>query len=281
MFGRKNEAKLPPGVYPDEEVSMLAGDFPWLGEEPFPVATDRRPPRPIINDLEYVRRILISWLIGRPVSEMAKRVGCGERSVRNVIEKVVYVDEYDLESGWSYWIKLGLIGAFDVTTASTVTGWQPDPDVVEVTVICQVCHRAVGIISMSNTLLGEQRGLQVESDVLFREILAADRLERRRLARVQGYLILHFYVGRDNIKSNMRKAKHRSHSLSQDLKLIPRNQPFKWVSRRIHYTESVSVDALAVVPEERDPDWALVAPIIDGCPISFYDARRRWKKLIS
>lgn len=213
MFGRKKEAQLPPGVHPDEEVTRLAEDFPWFGEEPFLPATDKRPPRPIVNDLECVRRILISWLISRPVSEMAKRVGCSERSVRTVIENMIYVNEYDLESGWSDWIELGLIGALDVTIVSTVTGWQPDPDVAEVTVICQVCHRPVGIVSMLKTLLGEQRGLQVESNVLSREILAEDRIYRRRVARVQGHLILHFYVGRDNIKTNMRKAEHRSHNL--------------------------------------------------------------------
>ncbi len=280
MFGRKKEAQLPPGVYPDEEVTRLVADFPRFGEEPFLAATDKRPPRPILDDLEYVRRILISWLIGRPVSEIAKRVGCSERSVRNVIEKVIYVDEYDLESGWSDWIELGLIGALDVAVADQASSWLNDPDVSQVTVICQVCHRQIGMVHMLKSMLGERQGSEIELDVLARGLLLDDELARRHLAEVQGHLILHFYIGIDKIAVNTRRARHRAHRYLQSIEWIPANQPFSWYSNRHHYTQIVSRHAIGVLPEEGEPDLRLLTPVIDGRPMSIYDARRRWKQLI-
>lgn len=49
------------------------------------------------NDLECVRRILIAWLTGGSVSEIARRAGCIERSVRNVITDVIYAGEGNLD----------------------------------------------------------------------------------------------------------------------------------------------------------------------------------------
>jgi hypothetical protein len=51
----------------------LADSLPWFGEEPFTAAPEPTPPRPAHRSPPYVRRVLLSFLAGRPVEVAAGR----------------------------------------------------------------------------------------------------------------------------------------------------------------------------------------------------------------
>lgn len=91
-------------------VGKMIEAAPWLGEKPFIVATRSSPPRHAIGDDGYVRRVLVSWLIGRPVSAIAKRAGCSPRLVHKILDEIIYVQPAQL---WQRWVRLGLIGILD------------------------------------------------------------------------------------------------------------------------------------------------------------------------
>lgn len=48
-----------------QAIEKIADRLPWLGEKPFQASKSRYVPRPAIDDERFVRRVLISWLIGR------------------------------------------------------------------------------------------------------------------------------------------------------------------------------------------------------------------------
>lgn len=281
MFRRKKVAETVPTESSEGKLNSFIEKMPWLGEMPFRAATDRRPPKPIIDDLEYVRRILIAWLIGRPVSQVARRVGCSERSVRNVVRNVLYVAEDDLAIAWNAWCELGLLGAIDVMVADQAFSRLEDPDIVQVSAICQICHRLAGVVCMFKPLLAEQRGSQIDLETLTRGLIVEDRLARRRLAQVQSHLLSHFYIGNDAIAANTRRVRQREHEFMQRVSLIPPSRPFKWRTNRLHYSKIVSGHALQNLAEGGEPDQNQLTPVVGGRPTTIYDARRRWKRMIA
>ena len=62
-----------------EKVAPVIEGMPWFGEPPYQPTLRKKPPRGAAEDLSYVRRVLISWLIGRPISEIARRAGVGRQ----------------------------------------------------------------------------------------------------------------------------------------------------------------------------------------------------------
>jgi len=86
----------------------VADALPWFGQEPFKASRRRRPPRPVFSSLSYVRRVLLAFLAGRPMSEVAAPAGCGIRTIYKVIGGVIYWlpdnDEIPI------WLDLGLFG---------------------------------------------------------------------------------------------------------------------------------------------------------------------------
>ncbi|MDP6824333.1 MAG: helix-turn-helix domain-containing protein, partial [Dehalococcoidia bacterium] len=86
----------------------VADDLPWFGEEPFKASGRRRPPLPVFSSLSYLRRVLLAFLAGRPMAEIAARAGCGIRTVYKVIGGVVYILPEDDEI--PIWFELGLFG---------------------------------------------------------------------------------------------------------------------------------------------------------------------------
>ena len=129
------------------QVQELADTLPWLGEAPFEGAKQKLVPRPAGSDLEFVRRVMLSWLIGRPVSQVAKRVGCSPRLAQRLVREFIYVEEQDLEPGFWRWVDIGLVAPVDGPK------FQGDPDEVDpgedidpdlVPLVCLVCHRMTG-----------------------------------------------------------------------------------------------------------------------------------------
>ena len=189
-------------VVSDEElIQHLGEEIPWMGEEPFLVTMTKHPPRPVIEDLEYVRRILISWLAGRPASEVAKRAGCSERTVRNVIAQVVYTREEDIGAAWRRWCDLGLAGGIylpeDEQSGRARQRYRSGEVII---VVCQVCHRKAGRMRMYFPLDTERGSLLIDRQTLLRGTDLRDGTTVREAGIVQGHLMCHFQVGKDPIR---------------------------------------------------------------------------------
>ena len=80
----------------------------WLGEAPYVISRRKTIPVDGLNSASFLRRILISWLIGRPVTQIARRVRCSPRLVYRAITEAIYQDQDGDQL--MYWAELGLIG---------------------------------------------------------------------------------------------------------------------------------------------------------------------------
>ncbi|NQW16053.1 MAG: hypothetical protein HQ478_01060 [Chloroflexi bacterium] len=120
----------------------------WLGEGSFLPSQKRNAPHRAIEDIRYVRRVLISWLAGRPVSEMASRVGCSDRLIYSILRGALYEDKGDRVA---YWAELGLVGMMDTPVAKfTELSWdefgeeyEAEFERTEPIIICQLCHQII------------------------------------------------------------------------------------------------------------------------------------------
>ena len=97
-----------------EKVALLIDDVKWFGEPPFEPRLRKKPPNSAAEDHPYVRRVLISWLVGRPVSQIATRAGCSPRLVHKILSTAIY---FPPEPPLSFWRDLGLIALLDVPRA--------------------------------------------------------------------------------------------------------------------------------------------------------------------
>lgn len=121
----------------------LANRLPWFGEKPFEASKKGYIPRPSSSDIGFVRRVLVSWLIGRPVSQVAKRADCSSRQVLNLLHEVIYLEEEYLEEAFYQWLDLGLIAPVNGPEfrgdPDSIGPWRDiDPD--HLPVFCVVCH---------------------------------------------------------------------------------------------------------------------------------------------
>ncbi|MBI4307145.1 MAG: hypothetical protein HY678_12580 [Chloroflexi bacterium] len=124
----------------------LADRLPWFGMNPFEPSRGKIVPRDAVNDVPFARRVMLSWLIGRPVSAVASRAFCSSRLVYDVLRHNVYAE--DPGRGLERALKLGLVIVPGVP-APPRPGQREDPrhrDQSEywVPVFCGVCHRLLG-----------------------------------------------------------------------------------------------------------------------------------------
>ena len=107
-----------------EIIRGLADGAPWFGLGEFEPTLRRKPPRRASSDSDYIRRVLISWLIGRPVSDIADRAGCSPRLAYSIINHTIYesgaIDELDS------WIELGLVAVVDGPLVPETAIWGED-----------------------------------------------------------------------------------------------------------------------------------------------------------
>ena len=134
------------------QMQKLVDASPWFGGSPFEVSISKSPPRRInrLIDLAYVRRVMISWLIGRPVTQIAKRAGCSVRYADSIIDGWIYVGS-PMEM-FPAWTELGLIGILD----GPALEYEPsdaeadaNPSPYDTTVVCLVCHRQIDGVGSS------------------------------------------------------------------------------------------------------------------------------------
>jgi len=133
-------------------MQKLVDASPWFGGPPFEVSISKSPPKRVnrLIDPAYVRRVMISWLIGRPVTQIAKRAGCSVRYAHSIIDGWIYVSN-PLEM-FPTWVELGLIGILD----GPALEYEPsdveadaNPSPYDMTVVCLVCHRQIDGVGSS------------------------------------------------------------------------------------------------------------------------------------
>ena len=209
IFSRKRRVKQPAkatGAGGDvfAQAREVADGLPWFGEEPFLPSLVSRPPPNATADLPYVRRILVSWLVGRPVSQVAERAGCSSRHVYKVISHYLYAEPGELGWALEQWLELGLVTAISpswpgeapIRSRGRPAWFRPG----DVTVACLVCHRLIGSLEYDWTG-GEVDG---EGPAWIQDTAglvewARSGANEYSIGQVQGHLLCHFTLQHDPV----------------------------------------------------------------------------------
>ena len=205
LFGRdakrdRNTVKPAPTVMDRLKESVEC--LPWFGEEPFLPSKEKRPPLRVQSDIPYLRRIMVSWLIGRPVSQVARRAGCSPRLVHKVINGYFYGEPETLNWHFEQWFELGLIAAID--TPGPAPGGEDEerwPDWLNpehVTIACLVCHRLIERLPYE-ALSGDGSWMRDPAPLLD-ALWFLDRSEQRLGGLIQGHLMCHFALDYNPIR---------------------------------------------------------------------------------
>ena len=132
-----------------------------------------------------IRRIMFSYLAGRPMTAVASRVPTSRRTIYKVIEREIYSPYGDLDS----WSDLGLIRTWDVPQLPfgeivLEEGFYFEEECA--VVVCLLCHRLVGNIVLRDSLNDWSIVAQMHG-----------RFEAfsYKAERIRGHLIAHFYFG--------------------------------------------------------------------------------------
>jgi hypothetical protein len=167
-----------------QAITTALHQFPWFSQ--FHLAP--------VHGIDYelrrktvpaLRRILVSYLAGRPMEAVAKRVPTSRRTVYKTIEREIYSPYGDLDS----WSELGLIRTWDlpqipfyVTVLQEGFNYEEECAVV----VCLLCHRLVGNVVLHDRLYDSSIVAQING-----------RFEAfsYRSERIRGHLIAHFYFG--------------------------------------------------------------------------------------
>ena len=127
-------------------LTLGAEKFPWFGD--FHIA----PARGISYELRKrtipgIRRVLFSFLGGRPMTAVAKRVPTSRRTTYEVVRRAIYNYSCDIE----LWTDLGLIRVWDIPLTDMWLAELPNNIAYQENsppVICLMCHRLIGHIAV-------------------------------------------------------------------------------------------------------------------------------------
>lgn len=182
-------------------VEKAIDKMPWFGLPPYQPTVSKNPRQDPRSKIYYDRRVLISWLAGRPVSEVAKRAGCSTRYVYKVLDRILYkigYTEYD-----RYWDELGLFVVldapfhsdelpdidFDADSYGTDTPleqvYQWDEDFQPAVGVCLICHRVVALLPNDYP----EHNLELIQFDRYAWWLLPEKLEP-----IMGHLACHFYL---------------------------------------------------------------------------------------
>jgi len=262
-------------------IEEVADDLPWFGEEPFKASNRRRPPRPVFSSLGYMRRVLLAFLAGRPMSEVATRAGCGIRTVYKVIGGVIYWLPIDDEI--PIWLDLGLFGVVEPRPN------QPPPPLVEVGLMrepvggndvllfCLVCHGFMGGLDNGGGFWRPEPGF---GDVLLGPTVIRDRGVTDKL---QGHLVAHFRLEDERVAmpppldvwARYRAKFARAAEQWDDPDLIRQNRRDNW-SRQWILGEAAGKE----LDKRRRLDGAGFLPAIGGRSMNLEAAREHWLRMI-
>ena len=262
-----------------EKVAPLIDDVEWFGEPPFEPSLRKKPPNPAVEDQHYVRRVLISWLVGRPVSQIAARAGCSPRLVHKILSTAIY---YPPETPLSFWRDLGLIALLDVPRAKFSTRvWDEYADDSAIAlepwsllIVCQICHRPAGSLEC------DVRFRRFDCRVVDPEDLRWKEVTWGESAETQGHLICHFFLEGDPISVS------GSPALDQIAELVGSPEAssaakFRQIARqREHWSALVDQRVLNVIAEWQMLGEPALLPIRDGAEMTPSVAERHWLGLL-
>ena len=259
----------------------VADALPWFGEAPFEASGQRRTPRPVWSSPAFLRRVLLAFLAGRPISEVARRAGCGIRTIYTVINGLIYWLPLDDEI--PIWLELGLFGVVEPRSD------QPPPPMVEVGLLrdsvakndvllfCLVCHAFMG--GLDNT------GLAWRPDPDFGQILLGPAVIRDRgvTDKMQGHLVAHFRLQDERVASpapidywtKLRAGWARAAEEWDNPDLILLNRHLNW--KRAWF---LGEEANKVLDRRHRLDGAGSLPSMGGRPMNLEKARKHWSSLI-
>jgi len=255
----------------------------WLGEGSFLPSRRHKAPHRAIEDLSYVRRVLIGWLGGRPVSEIAARVGCSDRLIYSVLRGAIYEVEYDR---FEYWAELGLVGIIDLPLLMfTEPSWDEfqeeyeyEFDPTSPIVICQVCHQIIGNVHIETedrTYRGNYIGFHLQE---WDQLGGAD--DRETFAHLFG----HFALREEPIGAP--GVLHRELlDTEKDLRVRELIHSDLAMQKRKHFARSSWEDNVD------EQDWALIDkwenagnellnPIMGGRRLTTDESQQHWRRVL-
>ena len=251
-----------------EIVENAIDDMPWFGISPFRPTISRNPRQNLHFEIYYDRRVLLSWLVGRPISEIAKRAGCSSRYVYKVLDRVLYENIYRYDE--EYWEELGLFAVLDAPNHSKqmddvqfeTDGYGPftpldqvyrEPfDCQPAVGVCLVCHRVV-------VLLPNDDPTHDLSLIPYDRYWPWITLEKQK--DFYGHLACHFFLESDWTVSGLFGPKPRFRGKLGSLRLgsLAINQLSEWI--------------MAGSPP--------LTPVIKGKAMDPEDARRWWLGILN
>ena len=262
-----------------EKVAQLIDEIGWFGEPQFQPSLRKKPPNPAVEDQPYVRRVLISWLVGRPVSQIAARAGCSPRLVHKILSTAIY---FPPEPTLSFWRELGLIALLDVPRAEfSARVWDEYAENSAVAleprsllVVCQICHRPAGTIECDATLR------RFDGRVVDSEESRWEELVWRELLETQGHLICHFFVEGDPISVSGIPALDQLAELVGSPKESLAAKRRQIARRREHWSTLVDLRVLDVIAEWQRLGEPALLPIRNGAEMTPPAAERHWLGLL-
>ena len=261
-----------------ELLAAMIDRLPWFGEEPFVASAEPLPARDVLAQPRAVRRILLAFLAGRPVSSAARRAGCSVRLLYKALYQIIYVPcpEAMVED----WARLGLIAAVDGPAnaleelVAGLHGAEAEPR--DGVVVCLLCHRLLGGAALEERWY-DGRLVEPEEDGLPTFALPWDAV-----VAVQAHLILHFPLGLDPIPQAPYRRnpglKHWTRAEGNPWDAWPFSQGAQ--NRRESWQEVVPVDVLGLIQDDRHRGGSRTRPIVAGRTLSAEAAEARWRKML-
>ena len=262
-----------------EKVAPLIDDVGWFGEPPFEPSLRKKPPNPAVENQPYVRRVLISWLVGRPVSQIAARAGCSPRLVHKILSTAIY---FPPEPTLPFWRDLGLIGLLDVPrakfSARVWEGYANDSAIVlepwNLLVVCQICHRPAGTLECGSKFRRFDCRVVESEDLRWEEVIW------RESGETQGHLICHFFLEGDPISVSGSPVLDRWAEWGGSPEASSAAKFRQIARRREHWSAFIGWRVQDVITEWQTLGEPTLLPIRDGAEMSPSAAERHWLRLL-
>lgn len=275
--GKSTSAKTPQEFF--EKVAVAIDEMPWFGEPPYQPTLKKKPPRGATEDLPYVRRVLISWLIGRPVSEIATRAGSRSRLVHKIVNRAIYDPD---EPILGFWRDLGLVGVIDVPRARfSQRAWDgcssygsPVLEPWHPMVVCQVCHRPAGHVEYDGEFRAFDNRLIEPEDRMWEGFVWAE------VPETKGHLICHFFLEDDPIFARPLTAADLLVELVGSPETVAHVRRKRALHKRVHWSRRAGWKTKDVVDAWHAQGRPELCPIRDGAEMRRTVAEMHWLGLL-
>jgi len=168
-----------------EALPSLADQLSWFGQEPFSPAKTVNRVEVKDRRLPAIRRVLVSFQVGRPITKIAARVPCSPRTVYEILDELFYRWNGNMRT----WMELGLVVIwdgpkinFDPNIGSSFDHFWDDA----APVFCLMCHHPIDHTQLHHR---DHDSTLVQADD------GRYRPGMEDHARALGHLISHFYLG--------------------------------------------------------------------------------------